>query len=326
MSLLYLRILPKWEYERGIMNFDVFLKVVLAVVETFAFFALGGFAVERKMFSADSLKGASRFAINVLTPFLVFSSIAGKFTREDLQTAWIYPVLGFLMIAFHAVCGRLLLPLLRNRTPERTATFMHMAAVNNFIYLPIIIIGYLFPGKTVAALLFCSVGSTFGQWTIGIAVMTGNDSKKLLKNLISPNSVAVLVAVLYLLLPWKLPAGILDFTVRLGNLAIPLCLILIGASIWVSRSKLTAYPADLFFTTAVRIVLIPLCTLLAVRWIPLPEIARNLALVLAVMPASSGSVLIVREYGGDVDFAGQLILSTTLLGLITMPVFLAWAL
>ena len=308
------------------MNIDVFLKVILAVIETFAFFALGGFAVERKMVSAESLRGFSRFAINVLTPFLVFSSIAGKFTREDLQSAWIYPALGFSMILFHAMCGRVLLPLLRNRTPERQATFMHMAAVNNFIYLPIIIIGYLFPGKTVAALLFCSVGSTFGQWTVGIAVMAGNDVKKLLKNLISPNSIAVLIAVIYLLLPWKLPAGIIDFTARIGNLAIPLCLILIGASVWISRSKWTSHLLDLFYTTLIRIVLIPLLTLLLLRFIQLPEIARNVALVLAVMPASSGSVLIVREYGGDVDFAGQLILSTTLLGLITMPLLLALAL
>ncbi len=308
------------------MNFDVFLKVVLAVIETFAFFALGGFAVERKMFSTDSLKGFSRFAINVLTPFLVFSSIAGKFTRDDLQTAWIFPALGFMMIVFHAVCGRVLLPLLRNKSPERKATFMHMAAVNNFIYLPIIIIGYIFPGKTVAALLFCSVGSTFGQWTVGIAVMAGNDLKKLLRNLISPNSIAVLIAVCYLLLPWKLPAGIIDFTSRIGNLAIPLCLILIGASVWASRARWTAHLLDLFYTTVVRIVVIPIFTLLVLKLIPLPETARNLALVLAVMPASSGSVLIVREYGGDTDFAGQLILSTTLLGLITMPVLLAFAL
>lgn len=306
------------------MNWDVLLKVVLAVIETFAFFILGAFAVERRMFSAESLKGFGRFAINVLSPFLVFSSIAAKFTRADLQEAWIYPALGFLMIVFHACCGRVLLPLLRNRTPERQATFMHMAAVNNFLYLPIIIIGHLFPGKAVAALLFCSVGSTFGQWTVGIAVMAGNDVKKLLRNLISPNSVAVLIAVIYLLLPWKLPAGIIDFTGRIGNLAIPLCLVLIGASLWVSRSKWTAHLLDLFTTTFFRIVLIPVITLLILRLIPLPETARNLALVLAVMPASSGSVLIVREYGGDVDFAGQLILSTTLLGLITMPVLLAY--
>ena len=42
------------------------------------------------------------------------------------------------------------------------------------------------------------------------------------------------------------------------------------------------------------------------------------------MPASCGSVLIVREYGGDAEFAGQLVLATTLFSLITMPVLLAF--
>ena len=82
----------------------------------------------------------------------------------------------------------------------------------------------------------------------------------------------------------------------------------------------------MIYATVCRIVIIPLLTLLLQRFIYLPEIARNIALVLAVMPASSGSVLIVREYGGDVDFAGQLILSTTIFGLITMPVLLAFSL
>ena len=54
------------------MNVTVLVKVILAVFETFAFFALGGFAVERKMVDEQSLRGFSRFAINVLTPFMVF--------------------------------------------------------------------------------------------------------------------------------------------------------------------------------------------------------------------------------------------------------------
>ena len=308
------------------MNTTILLQVLFAVIETFAFFALGAFAFERKMFSRESLPGMSRFAINVLTPILIFASVAGKFTREDLYSAWIYPVLGFSMIALHAGLGYLLLPLLRNRTPERKATFMHMAAVNNFIYLPLIIISYLWPGKTVAALLLCSVGSTFAQWTIGLAVMASGSSRRLLKNLITPNSLSVVIATIYLLLPWKFPQGIMDFCIKIGNLAIPLCLILIGATVWSSRGCWWSNLQDMIYSTACRIVIIPLLTLILLRFIPLPETARHLALVLAVMPGSSGSVLIVREYGGDVDFAGQLILSTTIFGLITMPVLLAFSL
>ena len=306
------------------MNFDVLIKVVLAVLETFTFFALGGFAVGRKMVDEKSLRGFSRFTINVLTPFMVFSSIAGKFTREDLYTAWIFPVAGFLMMLFHAALGYIFLPGMRNRTPARRATFLHMATVNNYIYLPIIVIGYLFPGKTVAALLLWSVGATMGQWTIGIAVMAVDDVKKLFLNLVSPNSIVAFGAVIYLIQPFRLPVEVINFTTKVGDLAIPLCLVLIGASIWIARSQWTAHLLDLFYTTFLRIVVMPLLTLLVLKFIPLPEIARNIAVVLAVMPASCGSVLIVREYGGDAEFAGQIVLATTLFSLVTMPLLLAF--
>ena len=306
------------------MNSNVLIKVILAVFETFAFFAIGAFAFSRKMITRDSLPGMSKFAVNVLTPFLIFASVAGKFTREDLSSAWIYPAAGFMMIVLHDGMGYLLLPFLRSRSAERKATFLHMAAVNNYIYLPIIIVSYLWSGKTVAALLLWSVGATFGQWTVGLAVMAVDDVKKLLKNLITPNSLAVVAAIVYLLLPWKLPALVMDFTTKIGNLAIPLCLLLIGASIWSSQSCWFKNLGDMFYTTLVRIVIIPILTLLILRILPLPETARNIATVLAVMPGSSGSVLIVREYGGDVDFAGQIVLSTTLFGLLTMPILLAF--
>ena len=163
-----------------------------------------------------------------------------------------------------------------------------------------------------------------GQWTIGIAVMAVDDVKKIFLNLISPNSIAAVGAVLYLLQPLRLPSNVINFTTKAGDLAIPLCLVLIGASIWISRSQWTAHLFDLFYTTFLRIIVMPLLTLLVLKFIPLPELARNIAVVLSVMPASCGSVLIVREYGGDAEFAGQLVLATTLFSLITMPVLLAF--
>ncbi|MBR2363925.1 MAG: AEC family transporter, partial [Lentisphaeria bacterium] len=196
------------------MNSDIFLKVILAVLETFAFFGIGAFIVMRKMLDKDSIKGMSSFAINVLTPFLIFSSVAGNFTKEDLSTAWIYPVLGFAMMILHCILGYLLLAILRNDSEKRKATFLHMAVVNNYLYLPLIVVGYIWGGKTTAALLLWSVGSTFGQWTIGIAVMAGNDVKRMLRTLVSANSIAVIAAVLYLLQPFRLPSAVMNFVTK----------------------------------------------------------------------------------------------------------------
>ena len=144
-----------------------------------------------------------------------------------------------------------------------------------------------------------------------------------MKNLLSPNTFAVVLAVGYLLLPWRLPELALNFICKVGALAIPMTLIFIGGSIWLARSGWGEHIRDFIYATAVRIVFIPLLTLLLLKFLPLPEILRNLSVVLAVMPGAAASVLIVREYGGDVKFAGQLILSSTLFGLFTMPVLLA---
>ncbi|MBO5723278.1 MAG: hypothetical protein J6S58_00470, partial [Lentisphaeria bacterium] len=94
-------------------------------------------------------------------------------------------------------------------------------------------------------------------------------------------------------------------------------------SLYLSRSRLTSYIGDVVVGTLIRVLVIPLLTLILLRHLPLPELARNIATVIAVMPGSSGSVLIMREYGGDVDFAGQLIIATTIVSLITMPILLA---
>lgn len=308
------------------MNSDIFLKVIFAVLETFAFFGIGAFLVVKKMLDKDSIKGMSGFAIHVLTPFLIFSSVTNNFTKEDLTTAWIYPVLGFSMMVLHCIFGYLFLPVLRHDSPVRKATFLHMAVVNNYLYLPLIVIEYIWGGKTTAALLLCSIGSTFGQWTIGIAVMAGNDMKKMFSNLISSNSIAVVAAVLYLLQPFRFPVQISNFLGKTGSLAIPLSMIFIGGSIYLSRSKWTSHIGDVFTTTIIRVLAIPLLTLVILRYLPLPETARNIAMVLAVMPGSAGSVLVMRGYGGDVDFAGQLVLSTTIFSLATMPLLLAFCL
>ena len=48
----------------------------------------------------------------------------------------------------------------------------------------------------------------------------------------------------------------------------------------------------------------------------------EVCIVVALMPAASSSVLIAKRYGGCPDFTGQAILVTTLLSLLTIPLWL----
>lgn len=308
------------------MNTAILFKVIIAIVETFAFFILGAVAAKRKMIDNDSVFGLSRFTINVLTPFLIFSSITANFTLEEMKEVWIYPLSTFGMVALHALLGFLLLPGLRHRENGRKETFLHMMAMNNYLFLPLMIISHLWGGKHVAALMLASVGSIAGQWTIGVAVMACGDWKKLLKNLLSPCLVAVVVSVLWIVTGCTMPESILLIIGKIGIFSVPMTLLLIGSSIYISGKKLRQYPLDLFYSCFARLVIIPLLSVAIVKLLPLPPMLSDILLVLSVMPGAVASVLVVREYGGCADFAGQLVLGSTCLGILTIPPLLGYIL
>ena len=307
-------------------NNVIFYKVLLAILETFAYFAVGGFAVWRKYIPKEALPSLSRFTVNVLTPFLIFFSITKNFSADDVDTLWIYPVAAFAMIVFHAICGLVLVWFLKHPENGRKETFLHMMAVNNFLYLPLIVVSHLWGGKYIGAVMLWSVGSIIGQWTVGVAVMADGSFLRLLKNLFTTNILAVILAVICVFCRWQLPPEAMMIIQKLGEMSIPLGMILIGTSIFASGAKLLAIPGDMIFACVARLIIIPLLTAGVLYFIKMPEMLRHLAVVVSVMPGAVASVLIVREFGGDSDFAGQLVLTTTCAGLFTLPLALSWLL
>ena len=60
----------------------------------------------------------------------------------------------------------------------------------------------------------------------------------------------------------------------------------------------------------------------ALKFLPMPEMVRNVALILALMPTSCASVIIVNRYRGDVDYSGQQLLLSTFVSPLTIMGFL----
>ena len=171
-----------------------------------------------------------------------------------------------------------------------------------------------------------SVGSIVGQWTVGVAVMAEGSFLRFLKNLFTTNILAVVLAVICIFCRWQLPDGAMMLIRKIGEMSIPLGMLLIGATIFSSGAKLLSIPGDMIFSCVARLIIIPLLTAGVIYFIKMPEMLRHIAVVVSVMPGAAASVLIVREFGGDSDFAGQLVLTTTCAGLFTLPPALAWLL
>lgn len=301
-------------------------KIILAIVETFVLFLVGGFALRIGYIEREDIDRWSKLTFNVFTPCLSFGAIFGGIGPEELSRLWIMPLAGFSLMFAGALLGFVFLPLLRCRTPERLATFHHLCAINNYIFLPLIVVANIFGfGRHSALLLVMNVGSTVGFWTVGVITLTGirRDTWKVaLRQFVSVNVVAVALAVAAVLFRAPIPAPAMKICNTLGGVAIPLTLILTGAALFRDSRGLFRHGTDVCIVALVRLVLIPAVFIGVLKLLPLPREMYEVCFVVSLMPAAVASALVARLYGGDGEFASQSVVTTTALSLLTMPLFI----
>jgi hypothetical protein len=68
-----------------------------------------------------------------------------------------------------------------------------------------------------------------------------------------------------------------------------------------------------------RLGLLPVVFLVAARWLPLPLELKQVMVVQAAMPAGIMPLVFARHFGGQPLTAAQVILGTTIVGLLVLP-------
>ena len=305
------------------------LKVFLAILETFVMFGLGAWLFHRKWLTEEASKSFSKVVLDVFFPFLTFATITTQFKKEDFSELWIMPVAGFMLMFVSFFFGWGLKYCMKVKTKERMGTFHHICAINNYVFLPIIVLENIYPAsRHVALLLIMNVGSTIGLWTVGIIAFQGQiNFKKVFQTFYSINVIAVVIALAWLFSPIPIPQLLKSVSLKLGNMAVPMMLIIIGGALYRCAGKMFEHKFDLFLISVVRLVLIPVIIILMLKFIvlrffPIPQDMAEVLMIVVLMPAASSSVVFAKEYGGAEDFAGAAIVATTLLSLATIPLLL----
>ena len=305
------------------------LKVFLAILETFVMFGLGAWLFHRKWLTEEASKSLSKVVLDVFFPFLTFATITTQFKKEDFSELWIMPVAGFMLMFVSFFFGWGLKYCMKVKTKERMGTFHYICAINNYVFLPIIVLENIYPAsRHVALLLIMNVGSTIGLWTVGIIAFQGQiNFKKVFQTFYSINVIAVVIALAWLFSPVPIPQLLKSVSLKLGNMAVPMMLIIIGGALYRCAGKMLEHKFDLFLISVVRLVLIPVIIILmlkfmVLRFFPIPQDMIEVLMVVVLMPAASSSVVFAKEYGGAEDFAGAAIVATTLFSLATIPLLL----
>jgi malate permease and related proteins len=307
-----------------------FLTVLTAVLPIFCLAGAGVALRQINWLTADADASLLRVTVNVLTPCLIFDSVLGNAAFAQPGNIWLPPLIGFGTIAlglpfallFRGATG------LRDERARRTFTFV--VATYNYGYVPIPLILSLFPkeisGPTVAVLFVHNVGVELAIWSLGLMVLGGGGAWKNWPKILNPPLIAIVVtlALNFMIGKAHVPEFLRTTTHMLGQCAIPFGVLLIGATIADYANEFrSARGGRVMLTSCVlRLGLLPVLFLLLAKFLPCSLELKRIIVVEAAMPAAVFPIVMAKHYGGDPATALRVVLGTSLVGLLTIPLWL----
>ncbi len=313
-----------------------FQVISIALVPVYLFI-LGGF-IFRKIgwLNQRSDESLLKLQINVFYPALIFSYIFRNEALKSPELLIFPPLVGFLTITLGFGVAFVVAKLIGLQQGKGLRTFAFTSGIYNYGFIPIPLIDALYHSQsTTGTLMVHNMGIELAIWTVGILLLSGNFGSGAWKKLFNPPVIALLAG---LLLNFLVPGqgnlkpnsffaqfldGIFSTLQQLGRCAIPIALILVGASIrdLIGDEKLKFDWKVVTYGCGVRLFLLPILFLTAAVLLPLPHELKIVMLIQAAMPSGMFPIIMAKHYGGSPHTAVQVVISTTFLSIITIPIW-----
>jgi len=174
------------------------------------------------------------------------------------------------------------------------------------------------------------LGVSTALWSVGKYMVTAGENERIkLKELLNPPLIASLGSILIVLAGGApfIPSAIMIPVDFIGQAAIPIATIVLGATLGsVSVRQLPPF-ADIIKVIGIKLVLVPALVILLLshtQWlINYPLIADLLVLQASVAPATL-LIVQVRKYGGNAQEVGSMMLITYTVCIFTIPAWLTF--
>ncbi|HEY9170664.1 MAG TPA: AEC family transporter [Verrucomicrobiae bacterium] len=307
-----------------------FQTVLGAVLPVFGIIGAGLFLRKLNWLTEEADQSLLRVNINLLMPCLILDSTLGNPALAQWGNLLLGPLVGFSTVALGMALAGLARPLHGLREPRAARTFAVSVGIYNYGYVPIPLALLLFDKPTVGVLMVLMVGAETALWTLGVMGLTGHRPGKDWRKIVNAPLVAIALALALNTLGWSaiLPQALLTGIHWLGQCAIPIALILIGAVVADHVHEFHSRSGWRVMGTAVllRMGLLPLAFLLLARYLPASTELKRVIVIEAAMPAAVFPIVMARHYGGDAATALRVVFSTSVVGLITIPLWIRFGL
>lgn len=315
--------------------FPIFLKALSIFLMIFA-----GYLVRRQKLVDETFnRQLSLLLVNLFYPALILSSMVRNFTLASLASNWTLPAGTALIMGCGWVAGRLARSCLGGESESLRRSFHFGCTINNYTFLPIMLVAGLLGERAVAQVVFASLGAELAVWTLGVQALTGQGiSRRSFRNLLTVPMGALLLSVALLVArhllgragvhavdvpgPTRLGADMfLNTCQMIGQATIPVSAVICGsrmATLGVGH----LFSAPSLSIVGMRLILIPAAAIASLWFLPLDPLVKQVLIVIAVQPCPMASVTMAEIYKSDAHFSAAAVLTTHVACMVTIPIWI----
>lgn len=300
------------------------ISIIIQAVAPIFIIAIAGLLMRRfNLLTADADASLLRMTINVLSPCLAFDSIVGNKALEKLSNLLIAPIIGYSTVAIGTALGLLLARILKFNDVKVRRTFGFTVGMYNYGYVPLPLALYLFDKETAGVLFVHNIGVEVALWTLGVALLSEDLKEINLKKIINAPLVAIIVSIVLNFCGagvW-IPEVVAHTIKVLGQCAIPMGVILIGATIHDYLEEFNPGKGKLIISSSclLRLLVLPVVFLAIAYVTPCSKELKAVIVLQSAMPSAVFPIVMTKHYKGDVPTALRVVISTSLVGLLTIP-------
>ncbi len=287
--------------------------IIMQLIKMFIFIVIGVCLYKAKLVTEDGSKSIANLLIYAVVPCVILNSLFVDRTPESVKIVLFSLMAGALALA---VCFAISALLFRKNPMEH---FGSAFANAGFMGLPLVT-SVLGAGNVLCVTGFFLLQSV-AMWVYNVLIMRKKDEKVNVKSLFtSPITISLIVGFIIFFCGIRIPNVIRDCVTTLSACNSPVAMVVLGVYIGKTNFKEIFTTGRLYGLAAVRLVLIPLATILVLFLIPGEYINVRIAtLISASAPIAINTAIYSQKAGFEYTYAVKGVCLSTLLAIITLP-------
>ena len=287
----------------------------------FAMMLIGAWLKKRGIIDENGKRCLTDLCVNIIIPCNIFRSCLIEFNMEIFRACGLLLLSAVLLQMLCLLLNRFLF----NRYPPQRKKVLQYCTI-------VPMSGFL--GNPIAEGLYDSLGVLYTSiflipmrivmWSVGTTYFVADakvEKKKVIRNILThPCLMAVYLGLICMVTQIPLPAVITKTVGYVGSCNSAMTMFIVG-TILADVKLSTIVNKDTVLFSIFRLLLLPAVALGAGMLLGLDTVALGVSVLMTGMPAGATAAIFAARYGSDANFATRCVVFTTLVSMVTLPLW-----